>query len=147
MSWRQQLKEQREMKSQGVGMVYDRVVILMQVEKDEDFQKWCSDSERNLITELDQEVDDLCVKYRILKRLMNEYPAKSDWTKHGLKKLVAMMMSDREKGTTRETISWKDRCLAAEKECERLRGELKIKEAQVANLEKILMARTSLGAA
>jgi squalene cyclase len=126
--WEVKLHEAREMRKRGAELLFDRVVLLVECYEDEQFRAWCSETETNDVDYLDEELSDTAAAFMTLKAVLHQYPTRDEWVKHNIRVLIAQVLQEQAEATKRDgeekRISWKERALAAEKECERLRAEL-----------------------
>lgn len=141
--WELSLREARQLKNKGSAILYQRVVLLKNCYDDAEFRKWCDEQGTNAADYLDDEIADTACQFLTLLAVLMSYPNEADWVKHSIRDLIAEAMAAEKaakpKADTSERISWKDRCLAAERECERLRAEL---ESLKKTLEFILSAKS-----
>jgi len=152
-NWRAQLKEARDLKKKGIGLLFQRVEQLVSVHDDPEFRQWCADGDKDVYDELDREVDDTATDFITLRAVYDAFPNADDWTKRGLPELIAeCMKKQKAERKPREVQGWKERALSAEKrvlaleaENERLRGEVKQLTARVAELhESVEFARKAM---
>jgi hypothetical protein len=125
--WELKMKQARDLKKQGSEILFDRVSLLVACYNDSDFRAWAADQGTNELDFLDEELSDTAASFLTLKAVLDAYPEKESWTKHNVRDLIAQVLSDEKKKRDRDDakrVSWKERALAAEQECERLRGEL-----------------------
>lgn len=137
--WELSLKEARELRQRGAQVLYQRVSLLVACYEDEEFGAWCVENNHNDLEFLDSELEDTAAGFLTLKAVLDHYPEEDSWAKHNIRELIAEVLdAERQarKESGNERISWKERCLAAEKECERLRAERDI-------LQKTLTDRMS----
>lgn len=147
MNWRTRMKKQRDLKQKGSQILWQRVKLLIEIEEDSEFHDWCNDQGVDVYEQLDQEVAEINGSYLMLKAVMDAYPEEAAWEKR-LDVLIAEVRNRQKKPRKdRESISWKERALAAERECERLRGELERATARIADLERIVDAVAPLRSA
>ena len=137
-NWKLQLKEQRELRSQGALLIRQRVGLLITIGDDKDFQDWCESNGKNSLDELDAELDDVGFDFLTLKAVYEQVTSEEAWRKTSLRLLVAEVLGATKRERTKESISWKERCLSAEKECERLRSTNDVLTARVTELEKVI---------
>lgn len=139
--WELSLKEARSLKEKGSAILFQRVVLLNQCFDDADFRAWCDTQDTNAADYLDDELSDTACGFLTLRAVLEKYPNEADWIKHNIRDLIADALAA-EKATktdnTNDRISWKERAIAAEKECERLRAEI---EAMKKTLEFIVSAK------
>jgi hypothetical protein len=127
--WELKMHEARELRKQGAGLLFDRVSLLVACYNDDDFRAWHAESGTDEVEFLDEELSDTDNGFLAWKGLFESYPNREDWVKHNVRELIAMQLKaqadDRRKereGDPNKT-KWKERALAAEAECERLRSE------------------------
>ena len=136
MSWRTKMEEQRQLRSQGAEVLYDRMKLLREIENDDAFGSWCDDHGKLPIDELDNELGDVGYGFNDLTTVMEHYPEKSDWSKKLTSLIAAVMEAERAKrkearGESGTRTSWKEiaeerqlQIDALERECEKLRGAI-----------------------
>lgn len=122
-SWKVDLNEARAMRKQGAELLHQRVSLLVKVYNDPAFQAHCAETEVNDLDFVDNELADTAATFLTLKAVLDAYPNAEDWSKHNIRDLIATVIESQKKPSGRQTMSWKEKCLAAEKECERLRAE------------------------
>jgi hypothetical protein len=132
------MSTQRELRKQGIQLLFDRVKLLVEIETDPEFVVWCEEMGVAVFDALDEELTDVACEYLTLRAVMDAHPAVGDWRKGDLRQLIAATLQKDKRERTRETPSWKERCLAAEKECERLRGEVNTLRARLTELQSAL---------
>lgn len=124
--WELKLHQARELRKQGSEILFDRITLLVACYDDEGFRKWCADSETDELNYLDEEVSDVAATFLTLKAVLAEFPTKEEWLKHNIRVMIATVIAN-QKDAREETMDrpkWKERALAAEAECERLRSEI-----------------------
>lgn len=147
--WQDRLDSQREMKRRGLKLLYQRVKLLVEIYDDESFHKWCESEGVTDIEFLDSELSDVGMDFMTLRAVFDAYPREAHWINGDIRQMVATVVEQskekrkKERGE-RETISWKDRCLRAEEECERLRGEVEHLTEKVAELKELLGLRAGV---
>ena len=125
MKWEVAMYQQRELRKKGAALLYQRVVLLVTCYEDSEFRRWCEDTGKVDIDWLNDELADVGIDFMTMKRVLERFPDGDVWEVRDVRKLIAEVMeSDRKERPSTEKIDWKGRALAAEKECERLRGEL-----------------------
>lgn len=126
--WELKLHEAREMRKRGSELLFDRVSLLVACYDDDAFRSWCSETETNEVDYLDAELNDTAATFMTLKAVLHQYPVREEWVKHNIRDLIAQVLAEQAEKTKRERENpkptWKERALAAEAECERLRAEL-----------------------
>lgn len=129
------------MRKQGAGLLYHRVSLLIACYEDPDFLAWHEAQGTNELDFLDEELSDTAVGFLAFRSVMNAYPKREQWINHNVRELIALTMEAEAKSRNRDgeqsRVSWKARALAAEAECERLRGE-------IASIRKTLGVASSL---
>lgn len=127
-SWEVKMHEARQMRKQGAGLLFDRVSLLVACYDDAEFRKWHEDNGTNELDFLDEELSDTAVGFLTFRAVLNSYPKRDEWINHNVRELIALTIAAENEKRKREgdekRISWKERALAAEAECERLRGEI-----------------------
>jgi len=136
--WELKMNEQRELRKQGIAVLYQRVVLLSECYADKSFLAWCEAHNRSELDYLDAEVSDVAATFLTLKAVLDANPQVEAWQKTDIRRLMADAMSSEKRGPS-DRIGWKDRCLAAEKEIDRLRAELDIlnRAMEIAGLKKL----------
>lgn len=140
-NWKVKLNEQRELKKMGAELLHQRVSLLVQVYDDKSFIEWCEESETDEIEYLDNELADVASEFMTLRAVLKEYPTAAEWAARNIRELIAEVLEAgkrQRKGDSEPRISWKDRAIAAEKECERLRAELNAQSARIAELHNVI---------
>lgn len=129
------MEEQRKLRQRGLEMLHERVTILVRCYDDSDFRDWCATQDMDVYDFLDSELSDTAATFLTMKAVLDEYPRKEDWVKHNIRDLIAMAIESQRKTDAKssERISWKERALAAEKECEKLRFEIEILHKHMGN--------------
>ena len=126
--WEVNMHEARELRKKGAGLLYDRVALLIACYDDGEFRAWHEANGTNELDFLDEELSDTAVGFLSLKAVMASNPNREDWIKHNVRDLIATTMAAEAEGKKRDRddtrISWKERALAAEAECERLRAKV-----------------------
>lgn len=126
--WELKLHEARELKKKGAELLFDRVALLVTIYDDESFREWCSANETNELDYLDTELSDTAASFMTLKAVLHAHPTRDEWVKHNIRDLIAQVLADQAEKTKRERENphptWKERALAAEAECVRLRAEV-----------------------
>lgn len=127
-NWESKLHEQRQIKKKSAGMLFDRVSLLIACYEDDDFRAWHEQQGTNELDFLDEELSDTAVGFLTFRAVMNSYPKRDEWIKHNIRELIALTLAAEKEKKKRDDdekrISWKERALAAEAECERLRAEI-----------------------
>lgn len=131
VKWELKLAEARKLRSNSSEIIFQRIQLLDEVYQDLAFRDWCRSAGKDAVLELDKCVDDLPVEYNflVLQAIYRKNPKRQTWIKLGLRRLYAALAEEQAKQRVPvegERISWKARALAAERECERLREEIKI---------------------
>ena len=126
--WEVKMHEARELRKQGAGLLYDRVALLVACYDDPEFRQYHADNGTNELDFLDEELSDTAVTFMAFKSVFAAYPDREDWVRHNIRELIALTLEAEAEARKRENEqkrpSWKERALAAEKECKRLRAEL-----------------------
>jgi len=121
--WELKMHEARELRKKGSELLFDRVSLLAECYNDEDFRAWHAEHGTNELDFLDGEVSDTATTFLTLHAVLLTYPDRDSWVKHNIRDLIAEVMELDKKPRERNVPSWKEKCIAAEKECERLRVE------------------------
>lgn len=140
-TWAVALEQQRKLRKKGSEMLFDRVKLLVKCYEDQEFRNWVASQETNEYDFLDEELSDTAASFLTLKAVMDEHPKREDWVRHNIRDLIALVLEaerEKKKRDGDHRISWKERALAAEKECERLRAEL---ESTKKSLEIVASAK------
>jgi hypothetical protein len=104
-------------------LLFDRVALLSDCYEDEDFRAWHAEHGTNELDFLDEELSDTAASFLTLHAVLKAHPDRNDWTRHNIRDLIAETIEMDKKPRERLVPSWKGKCIAAEKECERLRVE------------------------
>ncbi len=123
--WESKMNEQREMKKKGAAVLYHRVKLLVECYDDKQFLAWCDESRIDALDYLDRELEDTVSDFLSLRAVYEQFGKEEDWQRLGVRAMIAEVLDCSRKD--REVIkrgAWKDRAIAAEKECERLRAEI-----------------------
>lgn len=140
MSWRLKMKEQRDLRSRGSELLYERVKLLMDVEADPDFTAYCDEQGVEPLDELDNEVAEIAASFATLKEVMRVYPKKSSWTK----RLSAMILEIKESqkaarsGKEVERVNWRELAIERQKEIEHLRRDLELANVRIEELRAMV---------
>jgi hypothetical protein len=124
--WELKMHEARELRKQGAGLLYDRVTLLVDCYDDPAFREWHEQAGTNELDFLDDELSDTACSFMTLRAVLVAFPARDEWITHNIRELIALTI-DSERASRQgegKRMSWKERALAAEAECERLRSEL-----------------------
>lgn len=144
--WESSLDRQRMLKRQGIALLYERIKLLIEVYEDAAFRKWCEDSSVIDLDYLDAELSDVAVSFMTLRAVFIQHPNVDDWQGGNIRQMIADVIELQKVGRERvNVISWKERCLAAEKEVERLRFELQKRDSTIAELRSCLTVVASDG--
>lgn len=122
--WELKMNKQRELKRQGAALLFQRVKLLVECYESAEFLQWCEDNSVVDLDYLDNELADAAASFLTLKAVYSAYGKESDWTGRNVRELIAEVLEKQKRTKVSERVSWKERCLEAEKECERLRAEL-----------------------
>lgn len=125
VKWEVKLNEVRELRRKGVSLLHKRVSLLVECFEDTEFHSWCEQNHVNEYDYLDAELSDVNASFVTMQAVLRAVPNCSDWQSRGVQALIAEAISKeaKPKGSS-EKISWKERALKAERECEQLRAEL-----------------------
>lgn len=128
LKWEVKLHEAREMRKRGSELLFDRVTLLAGVYNDGQFRAWCAETDTIDLDYLDEELSDTAAAFMTLLAVLHAYPTRDEWVKHNIRDLIAQVIADQAEKTKRDRENpkptWKERALAAEAECERLRAEV-----------------------
>lgn len=124
LCWKVKMNEQRAMRKKGTSLLFHRVELLLACYVDSAFREDCAERGVNDLDVLDAELDDTACGFLTLKAVIEAYPKEADWHRHNIRDMIAEIIYSQKKERTKTVWTWKERCLAAEKECERLRAEL-----------------------
>lgn len=127
MKWELRMNKAREMRVQGSKLLHSRVELLVSCYNDTGFRSWHAEHGTDELDFLDFELSDTAASFLTLKAVLDAYPDSEAWSKHNIRDLIAEVMAKEMDAKKRDNetnrISWKERALAAEAECERLRAE------------------------
>lgn len=127
-TWEVKMHEARAMRKKGAGLLYDRVALLIACYDDAEFRSWHEAAGTNELDFLDEELSDTAVGFLTFRAVMNSYPKRNEWVDHNIRELIALTIEaeneKKKRGGDEKRVSWKERALAAEAECERLRSEV-----------------------
>lgn len=138
MKWELKIREQRELRKQGAALLYQRVKLCRECYESSEFPEWCAENGTNDLDYLDRELEDTAATFFTLHAVFEAYPNESDWKSRNIRELIAEVLANQKRDRPSERISWKERCLSAEKECERLRAELEAMKISIENLKESL---------
>jgi len=133
MKWELKMHEARALRRQGAAILFDRIALLIACYDDVEFRAWHEAAGTNELDFLDEELSDTALTFIALRSVMTAYPNRAEWIQHNIRELIALTMAaeaeasaaDKEQGPGEDKrISWKERALAAEAECDRLRCEV-----------------------
>lgn len=139
-SWRLKQKKARDLKSQGMGLVFDRVDLYILIEDDQEFIDDCDSRGIAPVEHLDSELMDTGFRYLSLKELVDYFPNKNEWEKRGTQSLMAEMMLAKEPKKNRHEprTNWKleyekllVRVQSLEEQNKLLRNMLKLPESEL----------------
>lgn len=126
--WEQKMHEARELRKQGAAILFDRVTLLVACYEDEEFRAWHAEQGTDELDYLDSELSDTAVGFLALRSVLVAYPERKQWVLHNIRDLIALTLEaeaeSRKRDNETKRQSWKERALAAEAECERLRAEV-----------------------
>lgn len=113
-TWRDQLEEARALRKKGAGLTYQRALKLREVYKSEGFMEHCAEVGRSKEDILNDEVGDLCCKFKVLMSALDAYPRKSQWEGQRLDQLVAKAIASQAEQNearreSRPRVSWKQK--------------------------------------
>jgi len=132
LCWKVKMNEQRAMRKKGTSLLFHRIGLLVACYSDPAFIEDCEERGVNDLDILDAELDDTACGFSTLRTVLEKYPKEADWQRHNIRDMIAEILDSQKKERIKTVPSWKERCLAAEKECERLRAELvSVKESLV----------------
>tara|TARA_R100000808_G_scaffold19939_1_gene43201 strand:- start:2681 stop:3139 length:459 start_codon:yes stop_codon:yes gene_type:complete len=115
------MKQQQELKRKGAADLHRRVVLLIQIQNDSEFQAWCESEHVNYENEFDHELEDVGIDYVTLRSVFNSYPNVEDWERTNVRELVAQVVHRQSKSRqSTDRISWKDRAKELEMELKRV---------------------------
>lgn len=144
-TWRVLMKDQRDMRKKGIALLYERVKLLVAIYEDAEFVAYCADAGFNELDQMDAELSDIGVSFLTLKAVLNQYPRVEEWQGGNIREMIAAVIDSQKTERARQVPSWKERALAAEKECERLHGEVESLRARIADLQENLRIVASKG--
>lgn len=135
-SWRLSLRNARELRKQGAGMLFERVQLLVKVFDDDEFKGYCEESGSEPLELLDAELTDVACSFVTARAVLDHFPKVDDWVNGDLRKMIAQIQKEgRRSRDDQQRPSWKDRALAAERECERLKAEMASLTSRVSDLQ------------
>lgn len=137
-NWKLKIDAQRKLKRKGALLIRERVGLLIEIEQDEEFFAFCNENASSTIEELDKELDDVGFDFLTMKKVYETITDPKQWERTSLRMLVAEVLGKKKIDRTKEGISWKERALKSEKECERLRADNMVLTARVTELEKVI---------
>lgn len=126
--WEMLMREQRHLKSEGIANLHRRITLLVECYDDPEYRAWCEANGTSDLDALDAELADAAVDFMTARAVLEQFPKIEEWQKHGIRELIALVMeadASRRKVDGEARVSWKQRALEAERECERLRSEIK----------------------
>lgn len=127
-TWEVKMHEARAMRKKGAGLLFDRVALLIACYDDAEFRAWHESEGTNELDFLDEELSDTAVGFLTFRAVMNSYSKRNEWVDHNIRELIALTIAAENEKKKRDgdekRVSWKERALAAEAECERLRAEV-----------------------
>lgn len=126
--WEVKMNQQRKLKAKGAEVLFERVSICVACFEDPEFVDWCVENGTDSLEFLDEELSDTAVNFSTLAKVLETFPTKEEWVKHNIRTMIAMVLEDQKSkkdGEPNQRVAWKERCLAAEAELEKLRLELK----------------------
>lgn len=140
MNWKVKLNKHKELRKQGAVLLHERVSLLVEIYDDEAFREWCNISEIDELEYLDEQLADVAVEFMTLRAVLQDFPKSETWADRNIRELIAEVLESkkRRRGESTERISWKERAIAAEKECERLRAELSAQGARIDELHNVI---------
>jgi hypothetical protein len=127
--WEQLNIRQRELRSKGAEFLHARVLLLTRIYDDPEFRAWCDSSRQNEVEWMDSELSDTGLDFFTLRAVLDAFPDVEQWMAGNIRTMVARVIADqtarrkRDPDTGEERMSWKERAIMAERECERLRAE------------------------
>lgn len=92
LSWSQKISKARILRSKGAALNFERIAILAEVYRDEEFL--AEHGELEALSLLDEEVADLCADFKTLLSVYERFPRKTDWENKPLQKLVAQVLDE-----------------------------------------------------
>ena len=146
LTFGQKLAQQRELRSQGAAVNYDRAVLLVCVYEDDDFRAECRANESEASEVLDDECGDLCCSFLQIKAVLERFPRKEQWTSQRLQDMLAVVLDENRRETGERTAprpSWKQRNEELMAEVERLKRENDVLRWKLEELEKVLSRQLS----
>lgn len=148
MSWSQRIADHRKLKTKGAEMLWDRIKILCEVYKDDEFLEHCRSIEANPEDVLDEEVDDTCATFLSLKAALDTFPDKHKWSRDGVSKVLAeaeelRRKKDRSEEGGERRPTWKDKYQELKKAYDRMERDHTILTARFEELTKVLELQNS----
>lgn len=140
VKWEMAMKEQRELRTQGASLLYKRVKLLIECYDSQEFQAWCKEQDIVDLDYLDAELADVACDFLTLKAVMDSNSDESTWQRCNIRDLIAEVIAEQKakRDNQEQRVSWKERAMMAEKECERLRNEVNVLSARLSELQEAL---------
>lgn len=103
-SWKSRMTQVQNLRKRSASLVYDRVVLLVDVYRDEEFLTDEGLDELSAANRLDDELADVCAGFLELKAVLEFYPDRKQWEGRRLDLIVAEVLEAERKQhkTTRE---------------------------------------------
>jgi len=144
VTWRLKMRQQRELKSEGMLGLYKRVQLIAEIHRDHDYSDDCASRNVEPLDELDNEVSDTALSAATLMAVIEYFPHEDDWKKGNIQMMAAEVVESQHAPTAaRPKKSWKEEALRLKAELERLQRALEIEHARVEELEKVINGRLS----
>ncbi len=144
--WEVAVSKQRELRSRGTEVLYDRVKLLKEVNDSAEFHEWCEENGVVALEYLRRELEDVAIDFLTLVAVLEQFPNVADWVDKGVRVLVAEVLeAQRKPRGENERQSWKARALAAEAEVARLHQEVEKRDATIAELRRTMTVVASHG--
>jgi hypothetical protein len=159
-NWKDLMKKHDELKGEGQGRLYDRVVYLLLIKDDPHFMADCRKQKTTTAAVLDAAVDDTCAHAVDLFELMKRKKKRDAWVNGNLKAMLMEMWADirkkagvkngRKHRKTATVAMYKEKeaeVVRKDSELDLLREQLKSTQARVKLLEDALdMAKQTITA-
>lgn len=139
-TWRLKLREQRELRTQGMTMLFRRTQLLTEIYKDKEYQDDCARRCVEPLDELDAEVSDTALDASVLMAVLEYFTKEEEWKKGNIQMMAAEVIEARRppKEQPRIGTKWKEEIAKLKAENERLKQELEIASARIDELEKVV---------
>ena len=90
--WKEKLAQVKNLRKRSAGLVYERIVLLVDVYADEEFLADEGLDELSAADRLDEELADVCAGFLELKAVLEFYPNRKQWEGRRLDLIVAEVL-------------------------------------------------------